>query len=206
MGIVAVPMSPFDPNWIFAALTVTLDVLLQRACKIGAVLPSCLGSIGANNREDVMNKKLMALSVASIILGLSSPAAAQETPRVYDLGPVVEVIQVKVEPGQLRAYMANLDGLWRRSMEDGKRRGEILDYGAYEVMDPRPGEGDLQLVVIYKNAAVLDLSLDEQDRRTAAMEGSVGAATQATVTRGKLRTIMGTQLLRELKFKSAQRR
>jgi hypothetical protein len=114
---------------------------------------------------------------------------------------VVAVSHVKVEPGQLSAYMSNLNSLWRKGLEDGKRRGEVLDYSVYENMAPGAGEADLLLVVTYKNAAVMDTSLDELDRRTAAMQGSVSAANEATVSRGKLRTILGSQLLRELKFK-----
>lgn len=143
---------------------------------------------------------------AAAMLATSAAAPAQDVPRVFDNGPVVVVSYVKVEPGQLYAYMQNLDNLWRRSLEDEKRRGEVLSYGVYEVMSPNPGGHDLELVIEYKNAAVMDISLDELDKRTAAMQGSVGAAETATVERGKLRTIMGSTMLRELKFKTPARR
>lgn len=134
-------------------------------------------------------------------MALSATTVSAQDQRVYDLGPVVAVSHVKLEPGQLNAYMNNLNSLWRKSMEDGKRRGEILDYGVYQNMAPGAGDPDLMLVITYKNAAVMDTSLDELDNRTTAMQGSISAAQQATVARGKLRTIMGGQLLRELKFK-----
>ncbi len=144
--------------------------------------------------------KLLKLVLGAAI-ALSATAATAQDQRVYDLGPVVAVSHMKVEPGQLNAYMSNLNNLWRKSMEDGKRRGEVLDYGVYQNMAPGAGDADLMLVVTYKNAAVMDTSLDELDRRTTTMQGSIGAAQQATVARGKLRTVMGSQLLRELKFK-----
>jgi len=143
--------------------------------------------------------KLLKLALGAAIALSATAATAQD--RVYDLGPVVAVSHMKVEPGQLNAYMSNLNNLWRKSMEDGKRRGEVLDYGVYQNMAPGAGDADLMLVVTYKNAAVMDTSLDELDRRTTTMQGSVSAAQQATVARGKLRTVMGSQLLRELKFK-----
>jgi len=144
--------------------------------------------------------KLLKLALGAAI-ALSATAATAQDQRVYDLGPVVAVSHVKVEPGQLNAYMSNLNSLWRKGLEDAKRRGEVLDYGVYQNMAPGSNDADLMLVITYKNAAVMDTSLDELDRRTTAMQGSVGAAQQATVARGKLRTLMGSQLLRELKFK-----
>lgn len=143
--------------------------------------------------------KLLTLALSTAMAFSATAALAQD--RVYDLGPVVAVSHMKVEPGQLNAYMSNLNSLWRKSMEDGKRRGEILDYRVYQNMAPGAADADLVLVVTYKNAGVMDTSLDELDRRTTALQGSVAAAQEATIARGKLRTVMGSQLLRELKFK-----
>lgn len=144
------------------------------------------------------------LATAVALLAVATPAVAQQAPRVYDQGPVVVVSYVKVEPGQLQNYMANLNSVWRRQQEEGKKRGEVLFYGVYQVVSPRPGEPDLQLVIGYKNAAVMDTSLDELDRRTAAMMGSLDAAQKATIDRGKLRTIVGGTMLRELVFKDSK--
>ena len=148
-----------------------------------------------------MKLKLIPISIAAFAASISAGAPAQDTPRVYDNGAVVQVTHVKVEPGQLQAYMSNLNNIWRRAMDDAKKRGEVLNYGVYENMAPGRDESDLILVVTFKNAGVLDTSLDELDRRTAAMQGSLSAANQATVARGKLRTILGSDMYRELTFK-----
>lgn len=126
---------------------------------------------------------------------------AQDAPRTFDLGPVTEVSTVRVEPGQLRQYMAYLNGTWRQSLEDGKRRGDILSYTIYEPMDGKDADGNLLLAVTYKNAAVLDTPLDVLDQRTAALQGSVAAAESAGVARGHMRTILGTRIYRELSFR-----
>ncbi len=136
---------------------------------------------------------------ATALAATSVASLAQD--RVYDLGPMMEVTHVKTEPGQFDAYIANLNSNWRRGMEDAKRRGEVLDYKVLSNMAQDPDEGDLILVVTYRNAAVFDTPLDELDRRTAALQGSVAAANQATIKRGKLRTILGSDLYRELPFK-----
>jgi hypothetical protein len=142
---------------------------------------------------------LLKLALSAAIALSTTAATAQD--RTYNLGPVVAVSHMKVEPGQLNAYMSNLNNLRRKSLEDGKRRGEVLSYGVYQNMAPGANDADLMLVVTYKNAAVMDTSLNELDRRTTTMQGSLSAAQQATIARGKMRTVMGSQLLRELKFK-----
>src|SRR5579872_5051671 len=92
---------------------------------------------------------LLGLVIAATPVGSN----AQDAPRVYDLGPVTEVSTVRVEPGQLREYMAYLNGVWRRGMEEDKRRGEVLNYTIYEPMDGHDADGNLLLVVTYRNAA-----------------------------------------------------
>ena len=146
-----------------------------------------------------MKLRFLTIAAASVVLAATA-APAQE--RVYDLGPVVDITHVDVEPGQLDAYMENLNNLWRRSMEDAKKRGEVLSYGVYENMAGGEGEPDLILVTVFKNAAVFDTSLDELDRRTSALQGSVTKANEANIARGKLRTITGNDLYRELTFKA----
>ena len=148
-----------------------------------------------------MKTSLIAL-VAAAVGFAGTAASAQDAPRVYDLGPVVAISHVKTEPGQFDAYLVNLNSVGRRSLEDGKKRGDVLDYKVLSNMAPGAGEGDIMLMITYKNAAVLDTSLDELDRRTAAMQGSVSAASQASVQRGKLRTILGAEMYRELPFKA----
>lgn len=148
-----------------------------------------------------MKRIAIGLLLGCSIATAPTSAAAQDPARVYDQGPVVAITHVKTEPGQFDAYLANLNSLWRRAQEDAKRRGEVLDYKVLSNMAPGRDEGDLMLIVTYKNAAVLDTSLDEIDRRTAAMQGSVSAANQATIQRGKLRTILANDLYRELTFK-----
>jgi hypothetical protein len=149
-----------------------------------------------------MSKKLISIAVAAVALIAMAPVAAQDVPRTYDLGPVVQVSNVRVEPGQLRTYMNYLSGTWRTGMEQAKARGDVLSYGIYAPMDGRDQDGNLQLVVVFRNAAVMDTPLDELDRRTAALQGSVAAADQGAAGRVRMRTILGTQLLRELRFRT----
>ena len=136
--------------------------------------------------------------VAAAAMGGAAPA--QDVPRVYDYGPVIEVTDLLVEPGKLRAYMAYLNGPWRKAFEDEKRRGDVLDYRVYAPIDGKRSEGNLQLVITYRGAGVWDTPLDEQDRRTAHNRAASGANDEQAAAAAKMRTILGTRLFRELKF------
>jgi len=140
---------------------------------------------------------LAALAAAATV---TAPAVAQQAPRVYDLGPVVEIRTIKVEPGQLQNYMALLNGVWRKQLEERKKAGEVLEYGVYEPISGKDADGNLQLVVVYKNAAVMDTSLDVLDKRLAALAGGPEAQARGLAERNKLRTFIGSQVWRELRF------
>ena len=85
-------------------------------------------------------------------------------------------------------------------MEARKKAGDVLDYGIYQPMAGNDADGNLQLVVVYKNAAVMDTSLDALDKLLTATIGGPEAQAKAIVERNKVRTPIGVSLLRELRF------
>ena len=86
--------------------------------------------------------KSFSLLLSAALLAAASPAVAQSA-RTYDLGPVTVMSHVKVEPGQLDNYVADLSRIWRASLEDGKKRGEVISYHIFDNMAPSRDEGDL---------------------------------------------------------------
>lgn len=147
-------------------------------------------------------KHLRTAFAAAMLIGagLAAPAIAQQAPRNFELGPVVEIRHIKVEPGQLNNYMALLNTVWRKQQEERKKLGEVLSYGVYQPVVGNEADGNLQLVVVYKNAAVMDTSLDVLDKRLAALAGGPEAQARGVAERNKVRTFVGTSLLRELRF------
>ena len=77
-----------------------------------------------------------------------------------------------------------------------------MTYSCTAVQARSPGEPDLYLVVTYKNMAAFD-GLD--DRVEPIMEKTFNATqqqmTQAGIERGKMRTILGSEMIRELVLK-----
>ena len=129
--------------------------------------------------------------------GASAQQAAAPPGRVFEQGPVVVISEVRILPGQRRAYAQYLGGRWRMSMEAAKRRGDVLDYRVLENTHRREGEAHFFFVTTYRNAAVQDMSYAERERLAAAGAApGVPPAPQLDALREEL----GETMLRELVF------
>lgn len=138
---------------------------------------------------------------AALALAIGLPAQAQNAARTYDQGPVWEIGYVETKPGMFDDYMAYLNSTWRSIQEENKKRGDVLDYRVLSVDNPRDGEADVILMIQYKNMAVFDRSLEEQDAIQTKAFGSVVKGNQAAVSRESIRVLRGGLTARELKFK-----
>jgi hypothetical protein len=127
-------------------------------------------------------------------------ASAQVASRNYDYATVTQVTQIEVKPGQFNAYMHDLATGWRTSMEEGKRAGAIVNYSIEQPLDPRPGEANLVLVVVFKNLAAYDRPLADAEKSAAAQYGSLDKAHDMGVQRETMRKILGTEVYRQLAF------
>jgi hypothetical protein len=138
--------------------------------------------------------------VGALTLGSVAPAAAQVAERTYENGPVWTVGYVETKPGMFDDYMAYLAGPWKILQEAGRKRGDILAYHVLAVDSPREHESDVILLIEYKNMAVFDRALSEQDKDTAAAFGSVVGGNKAAVKREEIRILHGGVSARELVF------
>jgi hypothetical protein len=146
------------------------------------------------------SRALGALAGLLAVVALGGAATAADRP--YTDGPVSIVTSVKIEPGMDDAYMSWLQSNWKKSVEAQKAAGIILGYAVYGTQARSPDEPDLYLVVTYKNMAAFD---GLEDRVEPIMEKTFGATqqqmTQAGIERGKMRTILGSEMIRELVLK-----
>jgi hypothetical protein len=146
-------------------------------------------------------KKLMfaAIFAAPFAIALSAPAAAQNYP--FTPGDYEEVAMIEVSDGGGLAYANFLATTWKKNQEFAKSKGWITGYQVLSNVNNRPGEPDLYLVVSF--SSMPDAAEDE--RRTQAyrdfMKQSDADADAASGDRAKYRTVLGSFLLRQLKFK-----
>ncbi len=140
----------------------------------------------------------------AILVGLSScaiatGASAQNYP--FTLGNFTEVAMIDVADGGGMQYATFLADQWRKSQEFAKSQGWISDYAVYSNFNSRPGEPDLYLSVTF---ASMPDGAEEERRNQAYRDYMKRTDTQLAAESGdraKYRTVMGSFLLRELKFK-----
>lgn len=140
-------------------------------------------------------------SAALVAIALCAlPALAQES-RPYTDGNVLEVTSVLTKPGMFDEYMKYLAGSYRQEMEELKKIGVVIEFGIYGTTPRRPGDPDLYLVVTYKNMATLDTLNEKTEPIERKIFGSMKQAAQGMIDRESMRTILGSELIRELKLK-----
>lgn len=144
-------------------------------------------------------RALGALAGLLSIAALCSIAAAADRP--YTEGPVVNVSAVRTEPGKFDEYMAYLAGPYKQLMDEQKKAGIILDWSVYQTVPRSESDPDLYLLTVFKNMAALDGLDARSDPIVEKIYGAMDKQSAATVERGKLRTLVGDELIRELVIK-----
>ena len=137
---------------------------------------------------------------AITILALAGVAGAQDRP--YTDGPVTVVTSVKVMGGQYENYMQFLANTWRRTMEASKEAGLVQDYHVFNASPRRADDADLYLVATYPNMAAFDGMTERMDPIMAKVtKMNIGQREEAAGKRTVMRTILGSEMLREVAFK-----
>ena len=146
------------------------------------------------------SKKGFAALAAFFGLAFTSVAAfADEHP--FTEGPVVQVSAIRTEYGKFDEYMKFLDTTWKATQEASKKAGYITSYKVVSVEPRGENDPDIYLVVYFKNWAALDGATAKFDAVAKEVEGSVAAANQGAVDRGKIRRVLGSWTGQELDLK-----
>lgn len=146
-----------------------------------------------------ITRSLSAVLSTMVLLAASGASIAADRP--YKEGPVYEITAIRTVDGGFDEYMNWLAGPWKQLMEAQKQAGIILDYEVNLAFPRGPNDPDLYLVTVYKNFAALD---DLEARSEPVMEKVLGNRQKAntdSVARGKIRTVLGSEILRKLELK-----
>jgi putative intracellular protease/amidase len=147
-----------------------------------------------------MKQRNIAAMAGVIALTCTSVAAIADD-HVYTDGPVVNVAAIRTETGKFDDYMKYLDTTWKAEQEAAKKAGYIISYKIITVEPRGENDPDLYLMVTYKNWAALDDSTAKGDAIAKQVEGTLAASSDAVVSRGKIRRILGSWTGQELALK-----
>lgn len=134
-----------------------------------------------------------------LFLVTSGTVLAQERP--YTEGSVVRMVSIRTETGKFDEYMKYVATTWKAEGEAAKKAGYIVDYQVMRVEPRNENDANLLLVITFKNWAALDGLSEKLDAIDKQVEGSVAAANQASVERGKIRRILGSTTMQILNLK-----
>lgn len=146
-----------------------------------------------------MTRKIQALLAIACSFVLLGTAATAATP--YTEGTVSEVAAIRTVDGMFDDYMNWLAGPWKQFMEEQKKAGLIVSYDVYLAYPRTPDDPDLYLVTVYKNMAALDGLEARLEPIVERVMGNRAKANADTVSRGKIRTVLGSQVIRKLDLK-----
>ncbi|HVP68926.1 MAG TPA: hypothetical protein VMT17_16870 [Anaeromyxobacteraceae bacterium] len=141
----------------------------------------------------------LTLLAAVGLVGLAGTAAAADRP--YTEGPVSIVTAIRTENGMWDDYLAFVATSWKTEMDAAKQAGLIVGYAVYSTVPRNPNEPDLYLVVTYKNFAAFDGLSAKMDAITEKFSGSLQKANAETTARGKIRKILGDEMIQQLILK-----
>ncbi len=145
---------------------------------------------------------ILSTCLALSTLALDAGAADQ---RGFTYGPVTEVDYVHVNYGHFDEYMAWVTSTWVPTMQAAKKAGLIIDYKVFQSSPKSPDDANVYLEITFKNMAAYAGDIgDEADAFEAVTEKVICSAecqNQARVHRNEIRTVLGTEVTRELVFK-----
>jgi hypothetical protein len=98
----------------------------------------------------------------------------------------------------MNAYLNDLNSLWRLSMDQQVKDGNVVSYRIIQNSYPRDGEPDLILITEHPNWASFDLSAEYYDALTVKLQGSLDKARNASLDRGKLRRLGSNSVYQEI--------
>lgn len=143
--------------------------------------------------------KTLFAGAAILVAAHVTPVAAQESS--YKPGPVWDVGEIDVLPGQFENYMDWLATSWKKIQELGKTEGIVVDYHILANNNRRAGEPDLYLVVVYSDYQTNAQQEAFEKKVNAMLAQDRRKAGTASAERGKMREQLGSAELQELILK-----
>jgi hypothetical protein len=145
-------------------------------------------------------KKLSIITIVASSLGLAGLCSAQST-APYTEGTVWDVTMVKTKAGMQDDYLKNLAGAYKKTSDEMKKEGIIMDYKIFVGSAATPHDFDVLLMVEYKDMAALDKIREKTDPIERKMIGSESQMRDASIKRMEIREILGDKLMREVTLK-----
>jgi hypothetical protein len=159
-------------------------------------------------RKTIVPFVCLAASLLSLDARAQGPTGEEKMPKAiaqYTDGPVTEVDYIRVDYGKFETYVDWLNSTWKPTMEAAKKAGLIIDYKVLRATPKTPDQPNIYLMITFRNMAS---SIGDNGDKSAAFEavtetviGSLAFQNKKRVERGQYRTVLGSELVREIVLK-----
>lgn len=146
-----------------------------------------------------ITRGLQVIGSALLLTAIATAAFANGTD--FNDGLVVSRTAIRTVDGHFDDYMHWLDTVWRKQEEAAKKAGILTDYKVLVAQPRGPQDPDIYLVEFYPNWATFDGIGGKMDAITKQIWGNLKESNTEESNRGKIRTILGTEIMQEAQLK-----
>jgi hypothetical protein len=146
-----------------------------------------------------LTRRLQVIGSALLLTAVVTTAFANGTS--YNDGPIVVRSAIRTADGHFDDYMRWLDTVWKKQEEAEKKAGILVTYRVLVAQPRGPQDPDIYLVEVYPNWATFDGLGKKLDGISNQIYGSLEQANTTEADRGKIRTILGSEVTQEADLK-----
>lgn len=146
-----------------------------------------------------ITRRIQVIGSALLLATVATGAFANGTD--YNDGPVVVRTAVRTADGHFDDYMHWLDTAWRQQEDAAKKAGILTDYKVLVAQPRGPQDADIYLIEVFPNWATFDGLGTKMDAISKQIWGSLKQAATEESGRGKIRTILGSEVMQEAQLK-----
>lgn len=146
-----------------------------------------------------ITRRLQVIGSALLLATIATAVFANGTD--YNDGVVVSRTAIRTVDGHFDDYMHWLDTVWKKQEEAAKKAGILTDYKVLVAQPRGPQDPDIYLIEFYPNWATFDGIGAKMDAISKQIWGSLKQSNSEESGRGKIRTILGTEVMQEAELK-----
>jgi len=148
-----------------------------------------------------ITRRLQVIGSVLLLATIAIAPAAFADGTDYNDGQVVVRTAVRTVDGHFDDYMHWLATVWVKEEAAAKKAGILTDYKVLVAQPRGPQDPDIYLVEFYPNWAAFDGMGGKMDAIAKQIWGTLKETNTEEAGRGKIRTILGSEVMQEAKLK-----
>ena len=142
-------------------------------------------------------KLTLAIFAGALVVAITATAQVY---KYYNPGSVWTVTTIRIKPGMDQAYLAYLDGQFKKESDAQVKAGYMKSYKILRTLDDDTS-WNILILREYKSLASMEADAEKSDALAQQTSGNDDAQMKGYEDRSRIREILGTKTARELMLK-----